>query len=44
MFITWGDRDLTENVIHLFLAGIENAPEGVKRISSFVVPKIRALE
>ncbi len=41
IFITWGDHDLTENVIHLLLARIENAPEGVKGISLFVVPKIR---
>lgn len=41
IFITWGDHDLTENIIHLALARIENAPEGVKGISLFVVPKIR---
>ncbi len=44
IFITWGDHDLTENVIHLLLARIENAPEGVKGISLFVVPKIRVRE
>jgi len=41
IFITWGDHDLTENIVHLVLARIENAPEGVKGISLFVVPKIR---
>ncbi len=41
IFITWGDQDLTENIIHLVLARIENAPEGVKGISLFVVPKVR---
>jgi alkylation response protein AidB-like acyl-CoA dehydrogenase len=41
IFITWGDHDLTENIIHLALARIEGAPEGVKGISLFVVPKVR---
>ena len=41
MFISWGEHDLTENIIHLVLARIEGAPEGVKGISLFVVPKIR---
>ena len=41
IFISWGDHDLTENIIHLLLARIEGAPEGVKGISLFVVPKIR---
>jgi alkylation response protein AidB-like acyl-CoA dehydrogenase len=41
IFISWGDHDLTENIIHLVLARIEGAPEGVKGISLFVVPKIR---
>ena len=41
MFISWGDHDLTENIIHLVLARIEGAPEGVKGISLFVVPKVR---
>ena len=44
IFISWGDQDLTENIIHLVLARIENAPEGVKGISLFVVPKIRVRE
>ena len=40
-FISWGDHDLTDNIVHLTLARIEGAPEGVKGISLFVVPKIR---
>ena len=43
IFISWGDHDLTENIIHLVLARIEGAPEGVRGISLFVVPKIRVL-
>ena len=41
LFISWGDHDLTENIVHLLLARIEGAPEGVKGISLFVVPKVR---
>jgi alkylation response protein AidB-like acyl-CoA dehydrogenase len=41
IFISWGDHDLAENIIHLLLARIEGAPDGVKGISLFVVPKIR---
>jgi 3-(methylthio)propanoyl-CoA dehydrogenase len=41
IFISWGDHDLTENIIHLVLARIAGAPEGVRGISLFVVPKIR---
>jgi len=40
-FITCGDHDLTENIIHLVLARIEGAPRGTKGISLFIVPKIR---
>ncbi len=39
IFITYGDHDLTENIIHLVLARTPDAPEGVKGISLFVVPK-----
>jgi len=39
-FITAGEHDLTENIIHLVLARIEGAPRGTKGISLFVVPKI----
>jgi alkylation response protein AidB-like acyl-CoA dehydrogenase len=43
IFISWGDHDLADNIIHLLLARIEGAPEGVKGISLFIVPKIRVL-
>ena len=40
IFITWGDHDMTENIIHLVLARLPDAPSGVKGISLFIVPKI----
>ncbi|MBR9833623.1 MAG: acyl-CoA dehydrogenase [Alphaproteobacteria bacterium] len=40
IWISGGEQDLTENIIHLVLARIEGAPEGIKGISLFVVPKI----
>jgi len=40
IFITYGDQDYTENVVHLVLARIEGAPQGVKGISLFLVPKV----
>jgi alkylation response protein AidB-like acyl-CoA dehydrogenase len=40
IFISAGEHDLTENIIHLVLARIEGAPQGTKGISLFVVPKI----
>ncbi len=39
IFITWGEHDMTENIVHLVLARLPDAPEGVKGISLFVVPK-----
>lgn len=39
IFITYGEHDLTDNIIHLVLARTPTAPEGVKGISLFVVPK-----
>jgi alkylation response protein AidB-like acyl-CoA dehydrogenase len=39
IFITYGEHDMAENIIHLVLARLPNAPEGVKGISLFVVPK-----
>nr|MBL8455941.1 acyl-CoA dehydrogenase [Zoogloeaceae bacterium] len=39
IFITYGEHDLTDNIIHLVLARLPDAPEGVKGISLFVVPK-----
>lgn len=41
IYITSGDHDLTENVIHLVLAKTPNAPEGTKGLSLFLVPKIK---
>ena len=40
IFISAGEQDLTENIIHLCLARIQGAPEGVKGISLFIVPKM----
>jgi alkylation response protein AidB-like acyl-CoA dehydrogenase len=39
IFISAGEHDLAENIIHLVLAKIEGAPEGIKGISLFIVPK-----
>jgi len=39
IFITYGEHDLTENIIHMVLARVPGAPEGVKGMSLFVVPK-----
>nr|WP_315233469.1 acyl-CoA dehydrogenase [uncultured Albidiferax sp.] len=39
IFITWGEHDMAENIVHLVLARVTGAPEGVKGISLFVVPK-----
>jgi len=39
IFISAGEHDMAENIVHLVLARIEGAPEGVKGISLFVVPK-----
>ena len=39
MFISGGDQDITENIVHLVLARIEGADKGVKGISLFIVPK-----
>src|SRR5512135_1012042 len=40
IFITFGEHDYTENIIHLVLARTPDAPEGVKGISLFIVPKV----
>jgi alkylation response protein AidB-like acyl-CoA dehydrogenase len=40
IFITWGDHDLTPNIIHMVLGRIEGAPSGVRGISLFIVPKV----
>ncbi|MGI9331438.1 MAG: acyl-CoA dehydrogenase family protein, partial [Gammaproteobacteria bacterium] len=39
IYITWGDHDMTENVMHLVLARLPGAPAGTRGISLFVVPK-----
>ena len=39
IFITYGDQDITENIVHLVLARTPDAPEGVRGISLFIVPK-----
>jgi butyryl-CoA dehydrogenase len=39
IFITYGDHDMTENIVHLVLARTPDAPAGVKGISLFIVPK-----
>ena len=40
IFITFGEHDLAENIVHLVLARLPDAPEGVKGISLFIVPKV----
>ena len=44
IFITSGDHDLTENIIHLVLARTSDAPSGTKGISLFLVPKVQVKE
>ncbi|RZK98685.1 MAG: acyl-CoA dehydrogenase, partial [Rubrivivax sp.] len=39
IFITWGDHELAENIVHLVLARLPGAPEGSRGISLFVLPK-----
>ncbi|HUN25646.1 MAG TPA: acyl-CoA dehydrogenase [Steroidobacteraceae bacterium] len=40
IFITWGEHDYTENIVHMVLARIEGAPGGTRGISLFIVPKV----
>lgn len=40
IFISYGDHDLTSNILHLVLARLPNAPEGTRGLSLFLVPKI----
>jgi alkylation response protein AidB-like acyl-CoA dehydrogenase len=42
IFISAGDHDLTENIVHLVLARVDGAPAGTKGLTLFIVPKIRA--
>ncbi|XUU61379.1 acyl-CoA dehydrogenase [Erythrobacter sp. HA6-11] len=39
IYITWGEHDLAENIVHLVLARLPDAPEGSRGISLFIVPK-----
>ena len=39
MFITWGDHDVAENIVHLVLARLPDAPEGSRGVSLFIAPK-----
>ena len=39
IFITYGEHDMADNIVHLVLARVAGAPEGVKGISLFIVPK-----
>ncbi len=41
IFISAGDHDLTENIVHLTLARIDGAPAGIKGVSLFAIPKLR---
>ena len=41
IFISGGDQDLTENVVHMVLARVDGAPPGTKGVSLFLVPKLR---
>jgi 3-(methylthio)propanoyl-CoA dehydrogenase len=40
IFITWGEHDYTENIVHMVLARIDGSPPGVRGISLFIVPKV----
>ncbi|MBA4265547.1 MAG: acyl-CoA dehydrogenase [Comamonadaceae bacterium] len=44
IYITYGEHDMAENIVHLVLARVTGAPEGVKGISLFVVPKFMVNE
>ncbi|MFY0690697.1 MAG: acyl-CoA dehydrogenase C-terminal domain-containing protein [Paracoccaceae bacterium] len=44
IFISAGDHDMAENIIHLVLAKISGAPEGIKGVSLFIVPKVLVQE
>ena len=39
IYITWGEHDLTENIVHMVLARLPDAPKGTRGLSLFVVPK-----
>ena len=42
IFISGGDHDLAENIVHLVLARVDGAPAGTKGLTLFIVPKVRA--
>lgn len=44
IFITYGEHDMADNIVHLVLARVEGAPEGIKGISLFIVPKFMVNE
>ena len=44
IFITWGDHDVAENIVHLVLARLPDAPPGTRGISLFIVPKFLPAE
>lgn len=44
IFITYGDHDMTDNIVHLVLARLPDAPEGTAGISMFLVPKVHVNE
>ncbi|PTB16826.1 acyl-CoA dehydrogenase [Trinickia symbiotica] len=44
IFVTWGEHDMAENIVHLVLARLPAAPDGVKGISLFIVPKFMVNE
>ena len=39
IFITWGEHDMADNIVHTVLARVDGAPEGTRGISLFIVPK-----
>ena len=39
IFITWGEHDMADNIVHMVLARIDGAPEGTRGVSLFIVPK-----
>ncbi|MCW8835844.1 MAG: acyl-CoA dehydrogenase C-terminal domain-containing protein [Rhodospirillales bacterium] len=44
IFITWGEHDMAENIVHLVLARLPDAPPGIKGVSLFLVPKFMVNE
>jgi len=44
IFISYGETDFTDNIIHMVLARLDDAPQGIKGISLFVVPKFMVME